>query len=235
MTRCWNCDRPTAARFIIDGHSYCRICAPDVSQTGGDSHLDNTARTANTAGKVPDPVHVARVGTVSVDPATGEHVMAPDFLGDEELRWPLDPALTDDVACIVTSCLTCGTITDIDYGPDTSPANGGEPAPEPDQTSSCGSADYRTSRTLSVPLAEQIRLYGERIESVLDALHDNLESEWFRQQIIEMGAHRLVENYANYGSAMYGWDADRRDKEMFEEVADWGVMGTSGDFFKGTE
>lgn len=83
----------------------------------------------------------------------------------------------------------------------------------------------------TIPLAEQIRRYGEMAEAVLDALHDNLEDERFRTAIIRLGAQRLIEGHELYGSTMYGWDANKRDDEMFCEAADYVVYGSSAPFF----
>ena len=183
MSRCWECDRYAVKFTVIDGHDYCDKCAPDT-------------------GKVPATGNVARVGTVYVDPETGDHVMPPDFPGDVELRWPPDPAPVDDGA-----------------GAD-------------DAAADSGSADYQTKRDLSVPLAEQIAQYGIMAEDVLDALHANLEDEWFRHAIIRLGVERLTSGYETFGSSMYRWGTDRRDDEMLQEVADYVVYGTSGDFFR---
>jgi hypothetical protein len=82
-----------------------------------------------------------------------------------------------------------------------------------------------------VPLAEQIRRYGESAEAVLDALHDNLEDDWFRAEIVRLGAQRLIENYERCRDAMYRWSPDVRDDNMMEEAADYVCYGTSGPFF----
>lgn len=83
----------------------------------------------------------------------------------------------------------------------------------------------------SVPLAEQIAQYGDRCEAVLDALHTNLEDEWFRTAVIRLGVERLTEGHEKFGSKMYSWDANKLDDEMLEEIADYVVYGTSGSFF----
>ena len=82
-----------------------------------------------------------------------------------------------------------------------------------------------------VPLAEQIAQYGIMAEEVLDALAANLADPWFRNAIIRLGIERLCEGYDEFGSQMYEWDANKRDDEMFEELADFVVYGTSGSFF----
>ena len=83
----------------------------------------------------------------------------------------------------------------------------------------------------TVPLAEQIAQYGDRCEAVLDALHTNLEDEWFRTAVIRLGVERLTEGHETFGSKMYSWDANKLDDEMLEEIADYVVYGTSGSFF----
>ena len=78
------------------------------------------------------------------------------------------------------------------------------------------------------PLSEQIAQYGEYCEDVLDRLRNYLGNKKFRDEVIKLGAKRLVEGYKLYGDRMYGWDMDKRDEEMMQEVADYTVYGTSG-------
>ena len=83
MTRCYKCDVELAAPIVIkSSRSYCAECAaqpPDEDEYRPIPY---------------DAGFTDRVGTVSVDPATGECVMAPDFAGDEELRWSPDGDVT---------------------------------------------------------------------------------------------------------------------------------------------
>ena len=66
---------------------------------------------------------------------------------------------------------------------------------------------------------------------MMDALAANLADPWYRAEVIRVGIQRLVEGYEEFGDAMYKWDVNRRDEEMFEEIADAVVYGTSGRFF----
>ena len=213
MSRCWECDRYATKFTVIDGHHYCDKCAPDALLAEGYREMNR------------------RVGTISIDPETGDHVMPPDFPGDVELRWPPDPAPAgdgagrDDYRPVPHDAEVTARIDAVIRDHSTSETT------QEDVLGANGSADYQTKRDLSVPLAEQIAQYGERCEEVLDMLYDNLEDEGFRAEIIRLGGLRLIENYAIYGSAMYEWGEPRRTREMCEEVADWTVMGTSGPFF----
>jgi hypothetical protein len=80
-------------------------------------------------------------------------------------------------------------------------------------------------------LADQIAEFGLGAEYVMDALAANLADPWYRAEVIRVGIQRLVEGYEEFGDAMYKWDVNRRDEEMFEEIADAVVYGTSGRFF----
>lgn len=77
-------------------------------------------------------------------------------------------------------------------------------------------------------LTSQLRLYGLRVDGVLDRLRLDLDDPAFRDRIVALGARRLVDGYPTFGDAMYHWTARRRGQEGDEEVADRAVYGTSG-------
>jgi len=77
-------------------------------------------------------------------------------------------------------------------------------------------------------LTSQLRLYGLRVDGVLDRLRLDLDDPAFRDRIVALGAKRLTDGYPTFGDAMYHWTARRRGQEGDEEVADRAVYGTSG-------
>jgi hypothetical protein len=118
----------------------------------------------------------------------------------------------------VKSCPTCGAVEDIEYS---SAANS--------LTGQCACSDSDPDASL---LAEQIARFGIQAEDLLDELQRNLGSRWFRDEVIRVAVSRLVEGFDEYGRQMYDWDEDTRDRNMFEELADWVVYGSSGPHFR---
>lgn len=78
-----------------------------------------------------------------------------------------------------------------------------------------------------IPLeAQQDMLARWFVDGGYRAMCDFLDKHWF--VIAQAMWSRLESGYAEYGSRMYGWDAQTRRRNAIEEVADLGVYLSSG-------
>ena len=146
----------------------------------------------------------------------------------------------------VESRPTCGTVLDIDYGPDiqatpckatacvpgvvrTSPDGDAEDAGEvgvavaPSVVARSGVGSSPTPP--SILLAEQKRRLDDLLAAGPDALCDMVVTYW--PLIRDMARRRLVAGHESYGSTMYGWDDATRLRNVLEELADAPVYMSS--------
>jgi hypothetical protein len=132
----------------------------------------------------------------------------------------------EKVATVVASCPECGAATDIEYGDKAADidALGNEQSHECEQ----GKEADRNVDTIRLSLAEQLAIYGQNAELVLDQLLDDLSDPKRRATIIALGAKRLVDGYWSYGDEMFHVEPWERRRESDEELADYVAYGVSG-------
>ena len=208
MSYCYACDCFVAVPIILEHRPYCTRCAEYA-----EDYLD-----ANY-----DPVpHNAEV-TARIDAVIRDHYGERDALEQQTAGAVIreyvsedDPRAAPRTRTVAGDILGSGTlITDSPY---TRLGDNSDDDPLP-------------SASEPVPLAEQIAEFGTCAEYVMDALAANLADPWYRNAIVRLGVERLTAGYEDYGDAMYHWSENHRDDEMFEEIADAVVYGTSGKFF----
>jgi len=132
-----------------------------------------------------------------------------DFGGYESLLAAARPFLG---APYVWSCSDCGTVTDIDYGPDSGVCHKRETPP--------------VEETPSVPFPVQSWLFESHIETEIGRLHEIIDDH--HDEIVAMARRRHREGFVTHGSGMYAWSPERRLDETLQELADACVYPTSG-------
>lgn len=81
----------------------------------------------------------------------------------------------------------------------------------------------------NVPYAVQRRLLYATFDETVEWMREMLKDNEFLDEVEEMAAKRLAEGYEKYGSKMYSWDSETRDRNILEELADAFVYKSSGD------
>lgn len=82
---------------------------------------------------------------------------------------------------------------------------------------------------VNVPYAVQRRLLYATFDETVEWMREMLKNNEFLDEVEEMAAKRLAEGYEKYGSKMYSWDSETRDRNILEELADAFVYKSSGD------
>ena len=121
-------------------------------------------------------------------------------------------AQVTDSVINVESCPECGSVTDLDYGPESVLLPKRESGAE--------------EETFDVPFPVQEFIFEELAEVQAEYLHDILKDH--TPLIVEMARDRFRKGYAKYGSAAYQWDAETRLTNVLEELADSVVYLTTG-------
>jgi hypothetical protein len=92
-------------------------------------------------------------------------------------------------------------------------------------------ADRSTDTPVSIPLGTQIDLFESRRWQSLQQMRDDLNDPEFVARMMHLARERLIAGESEFGSTMYGWEFDERERNKIEEAADWLVYGTSEDSF----
>ena len=132
-----------------------------------------------------------------------------DFGGYESLLAAARPFLG---APYVWSCSDCGTVTDIDYGPDSGVCHKRETPP--------------VGETFNVPFPVQSWTFEALIETEIDHLHEIIDDH--HDEIVEMARKRHQSGHVEHGSKGYQWDAKTRLRNVLEELSDAPTYLTMG-------
>jgi hypothetical protein len=84
---------------------------------------------------------------------------------------------------------------------------------------------------VNIPLSAQIDLFEARRWQSLQQMRQDLDDPEFVARLMQLARVRLIDGEAEFGSTMYGWEFDERERNKTEEAADWLVYGTSEDSF----
>ena len=112
----------------------------------------------------------------------------------------------------VESCPECGTVTDIERGPDPGVFPKRETPP--------------VEETPSVPFPVQSWVFEALIETEIDLLHGIIDDH--HDEIVEMARKRHREGFVAHGSKGYQWDAKTRLRNVLEELSDAPTYLTMG-------